>query len=153
MSWQRGRETIEGLLDNAEMERVVPSDELADRLMGDASAHLESARAIRDVDPTGAYQLAYDAARKACNALLAVQGLRATTRGGHVAVQDAVREQFGPVFAPFARMRRRRRDSEYPDLDTPTITEADADEGIEKAAEIVEAAARLLETGELSPFR
>ena len=149
MSWQRGRDTIEGLLDNVEMERVVPSDELADRLMGDASAHLESARAIRDVDPTGAYQLAYDAARKACNALLAVQGLRATTRGGHVAVQDAVREQF----APFARMRRRRRDSEYPDLDTPTITEADADEGIEKAAEIVEAAARLLETGELSPFR
>ncbi len=153
MSWKRGRETIERLLDDAEMDRVVPSDELADRLMGDASTHLESASAIRDVDPTGAYQLAYDAARKACRALLAVQGLRATTRGGHLAVQDAVREQFGPVFAPFARMRRRRRDSEYPDLDTPTITEADADEGIEKAAEIVEAAARLLETGELSPFR
>jgi len=149
MPWQRGREAIERLLDDAEAERVVPSDDLADRLMDDASAHLESARAIRDFDPTGAYQLAYGAARKACSALLAVQGPRATTRGGHVAVQ----EQFGRVFAPFARMRRRRRDSEYPDLDTPNITEADADEGIRKAAEMVEAAARLLETGRLTPFR
>lgn len=135
------------------MEPVVPSGDHADRLMDDAAAHLKSASAIRDVDPAGAYQLAYDAARKACSALLAVQGLRATTRGGHVAVRDAVREQFGPVFTPFSRMRRRRRDAEYPDPDTPAITEADATEGIEKAAEMVEAATRLLESGQLPPFR
>lgn len=78
MPWKRGRESVERLLEDGEMERVVPSEDLADRLMDDAAAHLESAHSIQDLDPTGAYQLAYDAARKACSALLAVQGLRAT---------------------------------------------------------------------------
>jgi hypothetical protein len=32
----------------------------------------------------------YDTLRKSAAALLAVQGLRATSRGGHVAIQDAV---------------------------------------------------------------
>ena len=153
MPWELGRETIERLLDDGRMERVVSSEDLADRLMDDATAHIESADAIQAVDPTGAYQLAYDAARKACSALLALQGLRATTRGGHMAVQDAVREQFGPVFAPFARMRRRRRDSEYPDVDTPTITNADAEDGIAEASEIVKAAAQLIDSGQVTPFR
>lgn len=153
MSWERGRETVEQLLAADELESVRQSDRLADRLMADAVTHLESAQAIRDVDPTGAYQLAYDSARKACSALLAIQGLRATTRGGHVAVQDAVREQFGPVFAPFARMRRRRHDSEYPDIDTPTISHADASDGIAKATEIVNAANQLLDSGQLTAFR
>lgn len=152
MPWERGRGTIERLLEHGEMERVPPSDQLAERLMADASGHLGSASMIREVDPPGAFQLAYDAARKACNALLAVQGLRATSRGGHVAVQDAVRDQFGPVFEPFARLRRRRRDSEYPSLDSPSITEPDADEGIVKAGEIVDAAAQLIDSGQLSPF-
>ena len=153
MPWQRGRETIERLLGSDELEQVTPSEGLAARLVDDATVHLESAEAIRATDPTGAYQLAYDAARKACSALLALQGLRATTRGGHVAVQDAVREQFGPVFAPYGRMRRRRRDSEYPDVATPSITGSDADEGIAQAAEMVDAAEKLIESGQLPPFR
>ena len=152
MPWERGRATIERLLEDGELERVTPSTELAARLMDDASTHLSSADAIMAVDPTGAYQLAYDAARKACSALLALQGLRATTRGGHVAVQDAVREQFGPVFAPYGRMRRRRRDSEYPDVETPAVTVADAEEGVAEAAAMVDAAARLIESDQISPF-
>lgn len=153
MPWKRGRETVERLLEDSELERVAPSADLATRLMEDAAAHLESADAIKSVDPTGAYQLAYDAARKACSALLALQGLRATTGGGHVAVQDTVREQFGPVFAPYARMRRRRRDSEYPDVNTPSVTAADAEEGIAQATDMVDAAAKLIESGEVPPFR
>lgn len=94
MSWQRGRATIERLLGEGELESVTASPELAERPMDDAVRHLASADAIRASDLNGAYQLAYDAPRKACAALLAPQGLRATTRGGHVAVQDAVREQF-----------------------------------------------------------
>ena len=54
-----------------------------------------SARSLTEDDPAGAFQMVYDAARKACSALLAVQGLRATSRGGHIAVRDAARAQFG----------------------------------------------------------
>lgn len=153
MPWERGRAAIERLLEESELELVAPSSDLATRLMDDAAAHLESANAIKAVDPTGAYQLAYDAARKACSALLALQGLRATTRGGHVAVQEAMREQFGAVFASYARMRRRRRDSEYPNLDTPSVTAADVQEGITQAADMVDAAAKLIESDQVSPFR
>jgi hypothetical protein len=64
MPWTRGREVVDRLLDNAELERVVPSEDLAARLMGDARTHLESAKMIRDLDPACAYQLAYDAVRK-----------------------------------------------------------------------------------------
>ena len=35
------------------------------------------------------------AARQACVALLAQQGLRPTTAGGHYAVEEAIRAQFG----------------------------------------------------------
>ena len=42
-------------------------------------------------DAYSAYVLAYDAARIACIALLAQQGLRATTSGGHYAVERTVR--------------------------------------------------------------
>ena len=52
---------------------------------------------------TGAYQPPYDALRKAAAALLAVQGLRATSRGGHIAIQDAVRAQFGDRGRPSVR--------------------------------------------------
>ena len=41
-------------------------------------------------DLEGSLALAYDAARKAAEALLARQGLRATTRGGHIAVVAAI---------------------------------------------------------------
>lgn len=94
MSRERGRSDIERLLADGELERVTPSDEITTRLLTDAEAHIRLAsRGVSD-DPAGALQLSYDAARKASAALLAVQGLRATTRGGHIAVIDAVRAQF-----------------------------------------------------------
>lgn len=43
-----------------------------------------------DWDLSGFYQLAYDAFRTSAASLLAVQGPRATSRGGHIAIQDAV---------------------------------------------------------------
>ena len=61
--------------------------------MADADAHVRLASKGTSDDPAGALQLSYDAARKAAAALLAVQGLRATTRGGHIAVIDSVRAQ------------------------------------------------------------
>jgi hypothetical protein len=155
VTWARGKEAVRRLLDDRELDRVPLSSEHAERLLAESEAHLASAAEIVSRDPVGGYQLAYDAARKACVALLAVQGLRATSKGGHIAVQETMREQFGGIagsraFDAFGRMRRRRADTEYPDLDTPTMTAADAQEGIGQAREIVGAAETLLI--ELGPF-
>jgi hypothetical protein len=142
VTWDRGREVIDRLLRDQELERVTPNQPVADRLLADASAHIASARLIASRDPAGAYQLGYDAARKAAIALLAVQGLRTTSRGGHVAVQDAVRAQFG---GPGGR----RNDSAYPDPDSPTITRDDADDCLQTAAAILDASRGLLDSGAL----
>ena len=97
-----------GLLEGGELERVAADGELARRLLWDSARHLTSAtEAVAGGDLPGAYQLAYDAFRKSAASLLAVQGLRATSRGGHIAIQDAIGAQFGasvPVFRSFARI-------------------------------------------------
>jgi hypothetical protein len=48
-----------------------------------------AARAIEQASPDSAFVLAYDAARQACTAPLAQQGLRPTTSGGHYAVEES----------------------------------------------------------------
>jgi len=127
MTWQPGKDRIEHLLSAGELELVTPDDLVARRLIANASKHLETAAAgMATDDLAGAYQLGYDALRKSAAALLAVQGLRATSRGGHIAIQDAIGAQFGAsvqAFKSFGRIRRARNDFEYPDSDTrgPTI--------------------------------
>ncbi len=96
MRWQQGRETLDGMLARGELQRVPPSREHADLLLMQASAHIKAAEIIGTVDPTGAYQILYDAARKALAAVLENQGLRATSRGGHITVIDAARAQLDP---------------------------------------------------------
>lgn len=98
------------MLGDGKLERVPPSLDISRRLLADATAHVRLAASGTDEDPAGALQLSYDAARKACAALLAVQGLRATVRGGHVAVIDAVRAQFPDRddTAVFSRLHRLR---------------------------------------------
>jgi hypothetical protein len=152
VTWQTGRDEIDGMISQGELAHVVPSEELAERFFGEADRHLASAKAIRATDPTGSYQLAYDAARKACAALLAVQGLRATSAGGHIAVQDVVRVQFRGVFAQFPTLRRVRKQSEYPDVTTPTTTVDDASFAIDAAADMLKSAQRLVQSGRLDPF-
>lgn len=158
MSWQRGRAEIERLVDDGELERVAQSPDVADRLLGDAVAHIRLAsRGIED-DPAGAVQLAYDAARKAAAALLAVQGLRGTSRGGHVAVLDAVRAQFDEaggtgLFGQVNRLRRRRNALEYPTEDSPGVTKDDAEQALTTARKAVDTAQRLLASGRLDPFQ
>src|SRR3712207_6256518 len=71
-----------------------------------------------DSDPDGAYTMLYDAARQSLAALLQAQGLRATSRGGHVAVQLAIEAQFPDppprtAFRPFGRLRTTRNRVEY----------------------------------------
>ncbi|MGH9276767.1 MAG: HEPN domain-containing protein [Acidimicrobiales bacterium] len=157
MTWARGRADIERLIADGELDRVRPSGEFAARLLADAEAHLTLAsRGIED-DPAGVLQLSYDAARKAAAALLAVQGLRATTSGGHIAVIDTVKKQFDErggmaVFGRLHTLRRRRNRTEYPDLDSPGVNEDDARQALDTARAVVDATRRLVESGRLDAF-
>ena len=154
MRWNQGREVIDGLIADGLVERVAPSREHADRLIALAYAHLSSATAICAQDPAGGYAMTYDAARKALTAVLQNQGLRPTTRGGHLAVYQVVRAQLSPplgdVLMPFDRMRRQRHDVEYPPVDAPELTEADVREDIPKARALVQLAAKVLD--DMSPY-
>ena len=157
MSWTRGRADVEQLITDGELERVRPSVEVADRLIADASAHVSLASKGIEEDPAGALQLCYDAARKAATALLAAQGLRATTRGGHIAVIDAVRVQFNDeggmaIFGRLHALRRRRNRTEYPDDESPGVNEDDARRALDTARAVLQAAERLLGSGRLEIF-
>ena len=122
MSWVRGRDEILGMLGRAELTRVVADVGLAERLIASAKRHLTSAEQLSDEDPELAYAAIHDAVRKAMAAMLQAQGLRPTTAGGHLAVQHAVRAQFGSsmgkLLRPVDRIRITRHRVEYPDSET-----------------------------------
>jgi hypothetical protein len=149
MNQRLGEGEVTRLMDRDEIEQVRPDRDLADLLMEDAARHLSSAEQLAQSDPAAAFQLAYDAARKACSALLAFQGLRATSRGGHIAVRDVARAQFGggprgAVLREFDAMRRRRKDAEYPQDPGDAVDAAEVRDVLPKARAIVDYAAELL---------
>jgi len=154
MRWQQGREALDGMITRGELERVPPSREHADLMLAQARRHLASAVAIADSDPAGAYQLLYDAARKAFAAVLENQGVRATSRGGHIAVRDAVSAQLDPplggVLRPFDRLRRRRNQVEYPSSSAPSVGADEVERDVPKVEQIVDVAARVLD--QMSPL-
>lgn len=149
MQWQQGRADIEHMLAEGQLQRVPPSRTQADRLLEQARSHLRSAAAISNDDPAGGYALTYDAARKALVAVLENQGLRPTSRGGHLAVYEAVRAQLNPpmggTLRPFNRMRRLRNDAEYPPSEGPELTSADVTDDLDKTAALIEMAERVLD--------
>lgn len=154
MRWEQGREAIERMLADSELQRVPASREQADRLIAQARTHVSSAMKVCADDPAGGYALAYDAARKALTAILENQGLRPTTRGGHLAVLEAVRAQLDPpmgrMLRQFNRMRTRRHDAEYPPTDSPEITAEDVLEDRATAENLIALAAGVLD--EMAPF-
>jgi hypothetical protein len=148
VTWQPGRDRIGELLDAGELEQVTADQRIAQLLLDDASRHLATAAAaLSSEDLSGAYQLAYDALRKSAASLLAVQGLRATSRGGHVAVQQAVLAQFGSTARPFrsfGRIRRARNNFEYPSTVTPGPSVDDVADAIAVATQAYQAARTVL---------
>ncbi len=152
--WDQGRASVERLLSSARLEPVAPNRPLTDLMLEQADAHLASAQTLAIPDPTGAFQLAYDAARKALAALLANQGLRPKGLGAHLALYEVARAQLhppmGPVFEPFDWMRRLRNSTEYPDTDRPVAASADVDEAIPAARAIINAVRNVLD--EMPPF-
>jgi hypothetical protein len=156
MTWQPGRDRIEELLQAVELERVTADRSIAQLLLDDASRHLATAAtASSSGDLSGAYQLAYDALRKSAASLLAAQGLRATSRGGHVAIQEAVLAQFGStvrVFRSFSRIRRARNSFEYPSTAAPGPSSDDVNDAITAATQAREAAATILQQDVLTDW-
>lgn len=153
--WHKGEEQVARLIEQRHLQQVTADSETAVALLASAGRHVESARRTADADPEAAYALAYDAARKSATALLAHQGLRPTTAGGHIAVVDAIRAQFPgvPGLTSLDRLRRRRNQAEYP---SPTnydpITVDEAKEAIDVATGCVSSTDQLLQLAELGIF-
>jgi len=156
MSWETGSDRIRELIAGGELSQVPPDIGLALRMLADAGRHLATAAAGESAgDLPGAYQLAYDALRKSAASLLEAQGLRATSRGGHIAVQDAVTAQFGSTvraLRSFSRIRRARNSFEYPSTETPGPSVDDVQDAIRVAREVNDAAVKILQGGILSPW-
>ncbi|WP_066586558.1 hypothetical protein [Cellulomonas timonensis] len=142
--WKRGESEIEALISSGELQSLIGAAANGERLMEKAGVTLQTARSAITTDPDSAFVLAYDASRQALTALLAHQGLRPTTRGGHYAVERAVRAQFGPGFRQFGALRRRRNELEYPERPGDDATTDEASEAVHNADAILRAAEGLL---------
>jgi HEPN domain-containing protein len=142
--WQRGEAEIERLLAVGELQGLTGGGAEGGQWLSKARRTLSTAASAADSDPDSAFTLAYDAARFGCTALLAQQGLRATTRGGHYVVEVAVRSQFGAAFERFGGMRRQRNDIEYPVTIFAGLTPEDAKSAVTVASELIDAAEQLL---------
>lgn len=156
MTWEPGRQRVQELIDAGEVDQVTPDLKIARRMLEDAARHLATASAAKQAgDLSGAYQLAYDALRKSAASLLEAQGLRVTSRGGHLAVQEAVTSQFGSavrVLRSFGRIRRARNSFEYPSSTTPGPISDDVDDAVAVATEVHKAAATILDQEVLTPW-
>ncbi len=148
--WSRGEAEVERLVRDGELEHVTGAAADGAPLLEAARRTAATAAGLVKTDARSAYVLAYDSARLACSALLTQQGMRATSAGGHYAVERAVRAQFGDGFRPFADLRRRRNELEYPRLPADTTTADEAEQAVEVAQRLILAADGIL--GQLSFF-
>jgi hypothetical protein len=142
--WTPGAAVIERLLEERRLERVQGAHADGSPWLDRARRTITAARAVEQTSPDSAFVLAYDAARQACTALLGQQGLRATTSGGQNAVEESVSAQFGAVLRPFGALHRRRNELEYPTDPADEATAAEAADGIQAAADLIEAGAQIL---------
>ena len=143
--WTMGEAEMEALVAGGELQKLRGEAANGQILLAKASTTLETARSAIVTDPDSAFVLAYDASRQALTALLAHQGLRPTTKGGHYAVERSARAQFGQGFRQFGALRRRRNELEYPERpgDESTVDEAAA--AVDNAEKIIAAAQGLLD--------
>jgi hypothetical protein len=144
--WPRGEAQIEQLIANKQLQQVIGGQANGAHLLQKASRTLKTAGEIADQDPDSSYVLAYDDARYSGTAILAQQGLRPTTAGGHDAVEVALPAQFGDGFRPFGAMRRRRNELEYPSGPGEPTTCAEAHKAIQGAEGLLPVAKQLLPT-------
>ena len=144
MRWSAGEAAVERLLDQGHVERVQGAQADGDAWLERARRSLDAARIVAEAAPDSSVVLSYDAARQACVALLAQQGLRPTTSGGHYAIEEVIRAQFGGSLRAFGGLRRRRNELEYPLYPGEEATAGEAAEALSTAGEIIDAVAQIL---------
>lgn len=93
MRWSAGEAVVERLLTEQRVERVQSAQADGESWLERARRALDAARTLAQSAPDSSVVLAYDAARQACVALLAQQGLRSTTAGRHYAIEEVIRAQ------------------------------------------------------------
>jgi hypothetical protein len=109
---------LDDLRNKGFIEKVEPDQATATGWLDDAGRHLEAATKIAELDPSGAYVLAYDAARKSVAAALLMSGHRVLSRPrSHQALwqyAESIAVQVDePALNRFDRLRRNRNRSEY----------------------------------------
>ncbi|MFF1829817.1 hypothetical protein [Paenarthrobacter sp. NPDC058040] len=139
---------VDGLLSARKLEQVTASEEMASYLLEAAAKHIESARLIASGDPMGSYQVSYDGARKALAAVLQIQGLRPTSSGGHIVIEECLKAQLvktgRDIVNKFSVMRRIRNDNEYPHNAQDAVAVEEAFEQIDDALSVLEGARKLV---------
>lgn len=128
------------------IEKVEPDQATATGWLDDASRHLVAATKIADLDPSGAYVLAYDAARKSVAAALLMSGHRVLSRpASHQALaqyaESIATQADEPALTRFDRLRRNRNRSEY---GSRTFGKAEVAEAIDTAKAIRAACANVI---------
>ena len=159
--WQTGQSVIDYLIDKCRLESVSEGggEQAAGRLIQDASKRLDSAQRLMGLDTGSAFSLAYDAYRMAADSLLALQCLRATGGdGSHRTIEDAISAQFDgeiPSFSKptFEQFRQMRNASQYPDFESPELTDGDTRWAIGLAGDAVSSAQDLTSAVGLGPYR
>lgn len=142
--WPRGEADVERLVELGHLQHVTGAAADGAPLLAKARRTLATAESVASSDPDSAFVLAYDAARYAATALLAHQGLRPTTAGGHIAVELAIRAQFGDGFRSFGFLHRRRNELEYPSVGSAASDFEEATEVVGQSRSIIDAADSLV---------
>ncbi|MFA5774039.1 MAG: HEPN domain-containing protein [Ilumatobacteraceae bacterium] len=153
MTWKAGQAEIAELVKENELEQVPINDSNVKELINDSHMHLATARlAMESGDLKSSHLLAYDAFRKSVTALLAAQGLRPTSIGGHSAVDHAIRAQFPTreQFRAFGRLRRARNKYEYPGSESGGPSSDEVEDAIKEGEKAVDASRKILDSEVLS---
>ncbi|TWD80673.1 hypothetical protein FB561_1760 [Kribbella amoyensis] len=134
--------TIASLISAGEIERVLADQEVVANLLRQAGNHLRTAAAGADADdPEGAFQLAYDACRKTCLALVMATGLRPKGQSAHVATfaaAGAIAATFGgrQIVTDAGQLRYVRHGAEYR---AETVSAADVADALAIGDELIQA--------------
>lgn len=112
--------SVEDVLRRNKKLQEIPLDRArAEKLVDDARKHRATAdAALQSGDFAGAYQMGYDAARKALTALLALDGLRLRGEGAYANLIELIREKYAGVEGieivdKLDRLRSTRNEAEY----------------------------------------
>lgn len=161
MAWTEGAKTIDFLLGRSKLERTSTEGlgPATAALVKRATKRLATAKAaLAAEDFDGAFTNSYDVYRMSGEALLLLQGLRATGGdGSHVTVEDAVCAQFvGEIDdfskAIFERFRQGRHAAQYFDPSKAEKTGGDAAWAVATAGRALRQTQELIAGGAVEPY-